>query len=66
MLKFAITLIAALFVSTQSFALDVALPPDTTTTLVDKWIASGMSPIAAGAAAGFINGLVVIGTFSRF
>jgi|LauGreDrversion4_2_1035121.scaffolds.fasta_scaffold55713_1 hypothetical protein len=36
MLKFAITLIAALFVSAQSFALDVALPPDTTTTLVDK------------------------------
>ena len=35
-----------------------------TTTLADKWIASGMSPIAAGAAAGFINGLVVIGTFN--
>lgn len=35
-----------------------------TTTLVDKWIASGMSPIAAGALAGFINGIVVIGTFN--
>jgi hypothetical protein len=35
-----------------------------TTTLVAKWVASGMSAAAAGALAGFINGIVVIGTFN--
>jgi uncharacterized membrane protein len=35
-----------------------------TTALVEKRVASGMSPLSAGALAGFINGLVVIGTFN--
>jgi len=35
-----------------------------TTSLVDKWVSSGMSPLRAGALAGFINGIVVIGTFN--
>jgi uncharacterized membrane protein len=35
-----------------------------TTTLVAKWVASEMSAAAAGALAGFINGIVVIGTFN--
>ena len=35
-----------------------------TTALVDKWVTAGMSAAAAGALAGFINGLVVIGTFN--
>jgi len=35
-----------------------------TTTLVAKWIAAGMSAATAGALAGFINGIVVIGTFN--
>jgi uncharacterized membrane protein len=35
-----------------------------TTTLVAKWVNAGMSAAAAGALAGFINGLVVIGTFN--
>ena len=35
-----------------------------TTALVAKWVATGMSAAAAGALAGFINGIVVIGTFN--